>query len=184
MGARKYRDIEIRGTVFPTLAAAAQHFGVQSQTVYKAMLAGRLDTLGSHYTGVEPCPVRIRDKTFTSAKEAALAFGVNTNSIRTALHRGKIDRVGLPPQNARNGAKPFALAGHTWPSRRAAEQDLGLGEGFITHAIRHNRRSSWENIVRAGMAWVDAGRPTTLSSVSDAGKPAREGATWTVRRAA
>lgn len=105
MGRITHTDICVRGQVFATIRAAAQHFGVTYHAVSIARQKGRLDTVGTGTRGARPMQVRIRDLLFEDADAAGAHFGVTANTIRTAVWRGTQDRIGLP-RRFPGGLKP------------------------------------------------------------------------------
>lgn len=153
MGVTVYRDLEIRGQVFPTARAAALHFGVTPDTVRLAARKGRLHRLGTGESHPEPCPVRIRGTVHASARAAAEAFGLTPSAIHQALAQGRIDSVGLGARCPHpHRARPITLGGVRYPSLAAADRALGFGAGYVSHAIRLGRRAALERIVAAAMA--------------------------------
>lgn len=160
MGARKYRDIEVRGVVYPTAQAAAAALGVREITVLRAARLGRLDTLGLGAAGLQSMPVRIRGVVYPSAAAAASALGVGVSAVRQALARGREDRVGLPrhrklPPNSAPG-KAVSIGGFEFVSQVAADAALGLPRG-TTSRVRRGVASR-ERWLRAAMQWSDRQR--------------------------
>lgn len=146
-----YRDIEIRGAVYPTIKAAALAHGVRHNTVLKAFHAGRLDKVGLGTVGFEGLPVRIRDSVYKDAKTAAAAFGVTKAAIYKALNEGNIDSVGGDLRGGAN-AIPFEIGGLRWPSRRAASINLGFRPGYVQAAFQYGRKAAHQCILGAAMA--------------------------------
>lgn len=147
-----HRDITIRGQVFPTVRAAAAHFGLSYQAIRWAMLRGKLDLVGTGTRPAVPMRVRIREMEFGSAAAAAAHFGLSVKTVQTAVWRGTQDRIGLPrPPSAR--ARPVTLHGVRWPSRAAACRALGLSHGFLWHVEHGGGRAARERLLAAVMAW-------------------------------
>ncbi|WP_347311382.1 hypothetical protein [Defluviimonas sp. SAOS-178_SWC] len=152
MGGTIYRDIEIRGQVFPTAAAAAAHFGVVPDTVRLAVRRGTLHRVGTGEIGAEPCPVRIRGVDYRSAREAARAFGVTAAAIHRALAEGRVDRIGLAQRRGRaHRSREIIIGGVCYPSMRAADGALGFKPGYIARSMKNGRKCAWERILGAAM---------------------------------
>jgi hypothetical protein len=152
MGRRAHRDLNIRGTVYATVADAATALGVTQEAVRIAARRGTLHRVGTGAVGAEPCPVRIRGVTYASAREAAEAFNVTPGAIFHALTRGQVDKIGLPQRYGRSRARPFLIAGMSWPSMSEADRALGFRPGYIAHTLKLNRASAREAIIAAAMA--------------------------------
>ncbi len=193
MGRRVWTDIEIGGRVFPTLQAAADHFGCTPETVVRAIRTGRTHRLGSGTGGPEACPVRIRGIVDDSPRAAARALGVGTAAIWQANAQNRIDRVGLgfgarTPFRSRR----FAIGGLSWPSMRSADIDLGFPPGTISRALRTGRRGALEAVLAAAMRTAADG-PTgrrLRAAPKDEHQPGRGGSArargaegWTGERA-
>lgn len=150
----KHKDICIRGQVFPTIRAAAEHHGVTYHAVKWALLKGKLDRVGLGLgRPAIPMRVRIRDMTFDTAADAARHMGLQPNTIRTAIWRGSSDRLGLA-RPYRGPAKPCTIYGLTWPSRAAACRDLGLSHGFLWHVEHAGGRRSRETLLGRVQAYL------------------------------
>lgn len=147
-----YRDIRIRGIVYPTIAEAATSLGVSSGAVLKAFHAGRLDGVGLGPRGRELMPIRIRGKTYANAQLAADRFGMTRAAIYSALHRGDLDRIGMPPRVGRAKSVPFELGGMHWPSMRQASMDLGFHPEYVSRSFLKRRKSAQQRILGAAMA--------------------------------
>lgn len=193
MGARD-RSVTIRGQVFASVRAAAEHFGVQPQTVRLARRTGRLDTIGFGRGWRLPMPVRIREMLFPDTAAAAAHFGVKPAVIRDAIRRGRIDRVGLARVHEGPGAKPVIIAGMRFASQSAASRALGLCPNFISHMRRKGVAASRETFLgavarlRARIEAAEAARRAALEEAElkqqAAGQPARAGAGCRQGRAA
>lgn len=189
----RHTDISVRGHVFPTLRAAADHFGVQYQTALKAMQAGTLDTLGQGWRPVVPMKVRVRNLVFQTAKDAARHFGVRPEAIYEAIREGRIDRLGLERHFHGIAPREVEAFGCRWPSRARACRELGLHHAFFWHFDRNPTRARREILLRAVMAWraraearaaADAEMIEVIQIKKIAGKPARAVRTWTRKQAA
>ncbi|MDN5789035.1 hypothetical protein [Pseudorhodobacter sp.] len=146
----KYRDIEVRGTVYPTVNAAARALRVQPQTVMKAIRAGRLAAVGTGASHPEPLPVRIRGRDFPHAKAAAAHFGLRPNTIHAAIARGAEHRVGLPRDCPANMSKAVQLGPLRFTSMAAADRALGFPYGSVSMALRRGG-GRMHRIIRAAM---------------------------------
>lgn len=182
MGKRVYRDIEVRGTVYPTVQACAAALGISQEAVYWAIRDGNLKRLGLGCVGRERIPICISGKRFASAVEAAKHFGVTPGAIYQAISKNRLDRVGKRLGRTPKNARAITICGHTWPSMAALSRELGKCPEFVSFRMRRGRMPIEEIaalIMRRSMA-----PSKTVSSKPDAGQPARKGTTWTARRAA
>lgn len=154
MAALVYRDIEIRGRVYPDANAAAAALGVTADAVRMAARRGTLHRCGTGASHPEPMPVRIRGVVYPDARTAAAALGVTPTAVWAALAAGNPDRVGLPnpPPNWR--ARPFTVGGLRFASMRAAALALGFSDpGYVARAMKRNSRRGRERILAAAMAY-------------------------------
>ena len=153
MRATIYRDIDIRGQVFATARAAAEHFGISADAVRIAARRGTLHRVGTGDVGAEPCPVRIRGTIYASAKEAGAAYGLTPAAIHRALAEGRIDRVGLAERKGRpHRSREIVIGGVRYASMRAADRALGFGPGYVAHSLKNGRKCAAERILGAAMA--------------------------------
>lgn len=191
----RHRDIVIRGQVFPTIRAAAEHFGLTYQAVKWALVHGRLDRVGTGSRPKEPMQIRVRGMVFRDARAAAAHFGITPKAVLAAVQHGRQDRLGLPPRRDA-AARPFSAFGCTWPSRSAACRDLGLSVGFLWHLENVGGRAARETFLRAIMAYKARGRtgrrltavpPAGIDTGSQSGRggaPHARGEAWRPDRAA
>lgn len=85
----------IRGTVYPSQAAAARAIGVHHATVHQALERGKPDGIGAGLIGRPGIPCYINGKSWPSRAAAARAIGVRPASIGKALEAGRtVVRVG------------------------------------------------------------------------------------------
>lgn len=155
MGARKYRDIEVRGVVYPTAQAAAAALGVREITVHKALQSGRLDTLGTGAAHPTPMRVRIAGRVFPDARAAAAHFGVTVGAVRNAILEGDPDRIARKRRGRRGvNAKPVTIGPVTFPSMRAADEALGYSHGIVSRILRRGGPRAREALVGRAMAWA------------------------------
>lgn len=155
MGRRLYRDIIIRGEVYPSIRAAARALGVTHSTVLKAYHAGRLDGVGLGESYPRAMPVRIRGVVYPSVTAAAAALGVGPSAISQALARGAEDRVGLKLSARRpNRTISVVLGGVRFASMSEADRALGFKPGYVSKALRSKSRRSRERILAAVMRFA------------------------------
>lgn len=77
------KPITIRGVDYPSKAAAAKALGITYESLRKAIVDGRLETVGLNPKGKNHGRrVRIDGKVYKSLAEAARATGVTYNSLR------------------------------------------------------------------------------------------------------
>lgn len=82
--------------------------------------------------------VTIRGVTYPSQKAAAEASGVSVQAVSSARQRGTLDRVGLGPLRAGCPPvfqKPITVQGHTFPSRTAAAEALGIPRSYLSSYV-------------------------------------------------
>lgn len=78
----------IRGTLYPSQAAAARAMGVHPVTIMKALDEGRIDLIGVvRLGGQRPKPCVYRGKEYPSRKAAAEACGVRIQAVSMAVLR-------------------------------------------------------------------------------------------------
>ena len=155
MGKRLYQDIEIRGTVYPDVGAAAKALGVRPDAVRLAVRKGTAHRIGTRATGVEPMPVRIRGQVYPSAKVAAQALGVRVSAIYMAMAKGREDALGLPRRYNGAKSKEFSIGGLSFPSQNAASRALGFrNPEYVTRVLQRQSASGFERILGAAMAYA------------------------------
>lgn len=77
------KPITIRGVDYPSKAAAAKALGITYESLRKAIVDGRLETVGLNPKGKNHGRrVRIDGKVYKSIAEAARATGVTYDSLR------------------------------------------------------------------------------------------------------
>jgi len=77
------KPITIRGVDYPSKAAAAKALGITYESLRKAIVDGRLETVGLNPRGKKHGRrVRIDGKVYKSIAEAARATGVTYDSLR------------------------------------------------------------------------------------------------------
>lgn len=154
MGKRLYRDIEIRGTVYPTVQDAADAFGVTPRAVTMAIRKGTTHRIGTGAVGPEPLPVRIRGRVYPDAGAAAKALGLTRHAIHLAIAEGREERVGLPPGHNGARAKPVRVGGLDFPSMAAASRALGFRSEYLSHVMTRGSKRGRERILAAAMAYA------------------------------
>ena len=151
MGARKYRDIEIRGVTYATVQAAAAALEVSDRTVHFAIRNGTLDRCGTGAHHPVPMRVRIRGEIFDTAQAAAVRFGVTPQAVWRAVQEGREDRIGLPQRYNCGGARPFELGGRSFPSMAAASRAIGHAPAYVAHVLSRGGPRARENLIGAIM---------------------------------
>lgn len=182
MGLRKHRDIEVRGTVYPTVQACAAALGVSQEAVYWAIRDGNLPRLGLGCVGRELIPIRIRGQRFASAAEAAAHFGVKKSAIYQAIAKNRLDRVGQRTGRTPKNARGITICGHSWPSMAALSRELGKCPEFVSFRIRRGQMPVEEIaalIMRRSMAPQGA-----EGSQAGRGSTRAKGAGWATGKAA
>lgn len=71
--------VDIRGTIYPSISAAARVLGITHQAVWAALEQGRLDTVGTKRSWI------VAGQTFTILKDIAAAAGLHPNTVRRLL---------------------------------------------------------------------------------------------------
>lgn len=157
MGKRIYRDINIRGTVYPDANAAAAAHCVSPDTVRLAVRRGTQHRIGTGAVGAEPMPVRIRGQLFPSAKAAAAHFGITPHAIYKALGEGRVDDVANPPRYNGARSRSVTIGSLRFASMAQASRALGFSSGYVSQALRRPSVATRQRIVGAVMA-IDARR--------------------------
>lgn len=194
-GRRKYADIQIRGSVYPSVAAAARALRISEGLVYKALKSGTLDRIGciKPCGGHRPMPIAIRGQTFVNARAAAKHFGVGVAAIYQALHDGNVDRISRPRCDQPVNSRPITVCQRTWPSFAALSRALGRGETYVSVALRRGHRQAITEQVlvllmrEAAEDAVKAGRPLAApdaGSQQGRGSTRAKGAGWATGKAA
>lgn len=83
--------VKIRGQVFDTVKAAAEHFGVRPYAVYKALDRGTIETLGLG----RKKPITLCGRTFESQCELARYLGLNARTTHWRIKDSKYGRETL-----------------------------------------------------------------------------------------
>ncbi|EPX82080.1 hypothetical protein [Salipiger mucosus] len=154
MGAVRYRNLKIRGVVYPTATDAAKALGVSADAVRIAARKGTLHRVGTGRVGVEPMPVRIRGLDFPNAKAAAVHFGVTVHAVHYAISAGDPDRIGRRSKPPQARARPITLYGVNFPSHAEASRQLGFQSEYVARALKRNTPEGHERIRTAMMAYV------------------------------
>lgn len=154
MGKRKYVDLDIRGTVYPTVQAAAAALRVRPDTIRLAARKGTLHRVGLGAVGSEPMPIRIRGQLHDNARAAAEALGVGRSAIYQALACGRLDEVGLPRRQVPWNAQAVEVDGVAYPSLAAASRAMGHGEAYLSKLRRKGGRRAKETWIRLRMIRV------------------------------
>ena len=83
------KPVEIRGTWFPSMAAAADAHGVTRSTVCNAAAIGRLDTVGIGPGRISSKPKQVvyKGKSFPSVKAAAEYYGMHYNTMYYKIYK-------------------------------------------------------------------------------------------------
>ncbi len=157
MGVRKYRDIRVRGVVYPDVESAAAALNVGPETVRYAIRAGTLHRLGTGRVGPEPMPVRISGRNFKSVAAAAAHFDVGVWVIYRALETGDPDRFLRPRRCNPWKSKPFTIGDLSFPSMRAASRALGFSPNYISVVCSRGSKRGYERILAAAMAHQSQG---------------------------
>jgi len=152
MGRSRYRNILIRGVLYPDARTAALALSVQPQTIIRAIRQDRLDAVGLGNTRPQVMRARIRGVDYPDVKAAAAALGVTVSAIRQALHRdGHADNVGLPRKYNEARSHAFEFGGLKFASKARASRALGFGPAYISQALRRDSTAMKERIVAAAM---------------------------------
>lgn len=100
--------VAIRGTIYETVNEAAEAMGVQTNTIYRAINMGRIDSVGlGRGTRPERCrksgkgvPITFGKVTFPSIAAASVALGFRPKYLATALQKGQAETLGRIAQAA------------------------------------------------------------------------------------
>jgi len=131
------QPVTIRGTTYPTHAAAAEAFGIKRTTVSAYVRIGRQDSIGLKGPMPKVRPVTIRGVTYPTIQAAAAAIGIKASTIRTLRSRGRLDQAGaIGPDRT---PFPVTIRGVTYVSVKAAAKALGIRESTITTMLSRGR---------------------------------------------
>jgi hypothetical protein len=131
------KPITIRGTAYPSRAAAAEALGITPSAVSKAANRKLLETCGlalettGNRHNTASLPVKIRGTEYPSAKAAGDALGLHRASVSKMIGRGHADRIGTGrgKHGKQGGAIPLVIDGVTYNSLRAACRALNIPRG-------------------------------------------------------
>lgn len=151
MGKRLYRDIEIRGTVYPTAKAAAEALGVTVRTVQIAAKRGTLHRVGLGRKGAEPMPVEVRGVVYPNAKVAARRLGLTAHAVYQAIAAGRPHECGLRLRHNSTASRPVTIGNLTFSSMEQAGRELGFGHGYVSQVMRRRSKIGHERLVGAAM---------------------------------
>lgn len=158
MASATYRDIEVRGVSYATVAECAKKLRVSEWNVRRAIRSNRLETLGlgavhvGRVTGV--MPVRIGGMDFPSQAAAAKHFGCDPSTISKAIDDGDPDRVLRGRSQNRNHVRPVVLGGIAFPSMAAASRALGCSNGYVSQVLSSGSRRRHERMIGLVMAYA------------------------------
>lgn len=145
--------VRVRGVVYESVGACANHFGVKPDTVLKAIAKGREDYIGllAMSRHRRSC-IRVRGMEFETLKACAAHFGVTPNTVSQMVASGRADYIGLGKRRSEHPSKqskPFVLAGVSYPSGSEASRALGMHRSFVNRVLRTRGEA-------AGMAYLSA----------------------------
>lgn len=156
MGARKWRNLLIRGVVYPTAGDAAAALGISSDAVLIAARAGQeaLDRCGLRLHHPRPLPVRVGGVVYPDARSAAAALNVRLGTLRSAILAGDPDRVlrDWPPCMVR--ARPVRVAGLSFPSHSALDRWLGCRPGYSAAVMKKGGEVARSRLAEKVMARI------------------------------
>lgn len=95
---RQVMQVEVRGVVYPTVRAAAEAFGIGTNTIYQLLEKGRADMIGMgrarpNNGGYRCKPFTIAGVTYRSQQDASVAIGRNKDYVSWAIRKGSEDAV-------------------------------------------------------------------------------------------
>lgn len=151
MGRRIYRDIEIRGVVYPDAGSAAAAHGVSAQAVRVAVRKGTQHRVGTGAVGIEPMPVCLGGRRFVHAAAAARHFGVTRHAIYQAIASGRAQEFGGPPRHARLRSKPVTIGHLSFASMDEACRALGFRRGYVSQVLRRRSKTGLQIVLAAAM---------------------------------
>lgn len=100
MGDLVYRDFEVHGVTYATVADAAKALGLSACRVRSALRNGQTASLGT-----QKVSVTVHGVTYSSYSAAGRALGLAANTIRHAHKNGTLHRVGC----GRRGPEPMRI---------------------------------------------------------------------------
>ena len=150
MAALKYRDIDVRGTVYPTVAAISAALSVHPVSVRNSIRRGHTHRIGLGLHGPEPMRIATPKGVFADSWAAAAAHGVVRSTVYNAVGRAREHNLG---RGAVGGGyfKPVQIGTMTFPSRKAVDERFGFPTGFTSKALQHRKGLRWERLLSAVM---------------------------------
>lgn len=161
MGTRKYVNLNVRGTIYPTAQAAAAALGVSVNVVQGAARNGRLETLG---IGGISKPVIIRGVSYPSCTAAGRALGVSPNTVAAARRKGTLHRVGTGAVGVE--PLPVRIRGVEYPNVRAAAAALKCPVGTVYSAICQGNPDRLGVKSPGGRHCLDKSKPVTIGPLT------------------
>ncbi|MDB2423892.1 GIY-YIG nuclease family protein [Paracoccaceae bacterium] len=140
------KAIDVGDQTFPSIAAAARHFGVPIYAVYNRLRAGRtLEEVFSDGELKKKSPlflvIKIRGLKFSSLKDACEYFDINYQVARYRLRKNwtleQIFELQSPPiNNSKNAPKQIKFRGKVYNSAMALAKEFGVLEGNFQRRIK------------------------------------------------
>lgn len=133
-----------KGGVERSCEECSATFYVNPKTIRRGH--GRFCSATCSSLGTVCTPVRVRGVDHRSIVATAAAYNVSTQVVSYHLRRGTPDKIGVGKgrwkrdENSTLGnAKPFQLGQKTWPTRKAASEDLGLSYWKLWKMVKEGR---------------------------------------------
>jgi hypothetical protein len=82
---RHIMTVEVRGRVFPSSQACADHFGILRSTVYYAIDKGTTENLGQDGVKGRSQKLTYRGFSWPSSRAASVALGLNSQYVAAAI---------------------------------------------------------------------------------------------------
>lgn len=147
MGDNVYRDFEVRGVTYSSVAHGAEALGLSACRVRSALSSGDTSKLG-----LQKVPVTIHGVTYPSYSAAGRALGLAANTIRHAHKNGSLHRVGCgtpgpEPMRIKIGELVFdsaAAAAHHFKCRPMTVLSA-VADGDPIRVARPRRYNPWKS---------------------------------------
>ncbi len=145
MGPHRKKSIEIAGTRFTSLAAAAKKYGIADRNLLHRINVGWTP---EQAVGLEQAPSRegksltVGSKRFANTKDAATAYGVSPSTVSQRLKKGwsTLQALGIidPPKRKRHHfAKGVELNGKNYESLTELAKEYGINVSSVYFRLKH-----------------------------------------------
>jgi hypothetical protein len=83
---KQLMPVRVRGTIYPSAAHVARYFNIRRSAVYRAVSAGKADSIGLGPTNTQGRKFHFRDQNWPSYAAASRALGMNRCYVGQAMN--------------------------------------------------------------------------------------------------